>query len=306
MLYKRAAGCSRSEWPCVNRENFWTDGTVVKILRDERYTGRNIYGKHTRGEVGNNHVVSVQQTDWIVAENAHEGIVSKEEFEIAQEQLRKCQKYNITVPGRKGTMLYQKVRCGVCGHIMKRVNAKHPYYACNTPRLTDSYSCMEGHILESDLTETVLTELRMQALYAMEISRIREEKQQNKRSDASVAAKKLSDLKESCTKLESSIQGLYEKFAFGELDKDGYLNAKSTLVKKRDAVSLQVEKLEAKLKGINADGTMENRFAEVEELTAEVVADVLGGVVVYPDDKLHIIWNYQEDLRQLFPGTKTS
>lgn len=306
MMYKRKSGCSRSEWPCVSRDNFWTDDTVLKILRDERYTGRIIYGKRTRVEVGKNQVVSVQKSDWIVAENTHKGIVSKEEFELAQEQLRECSEHSTAISSRKGTMLYKKVRCGVCGHVMKRVNAKQPYYICNTPRLTDAYSCVEGHILESDLIETVLTELRMQALYAIEISHIWEERQQNKKSDANVTAKMLSNLKESCSKLESSIQGLYEKFAFGELDKDGYLNEKNILVKKRDAVSIQVEKLEAKLKNINADGTLGNQFAdhfkqysEIEELTAEIVADVLDGIVVYPNYELHIAWNYQEDLRKL-------
>jgi len=292
MLYKRAVGCSRSEWPCVSRDNFWTDDTVVKILRDERYTGRNVYGKHTRDAVGRNHVVGVQRSDWIVVENTHKGIVSKEEFELAHKQLRECSAHHTPISSRKGTMLYQKVRCGVCGHVMKRVNAKQPYYICNTSRLTDTYSCMEGRVLESDLTEIVLTQLRMQALYTIEVSRVWEEKQQNKKRDANVMEKMLFHLKESKTKLESSMQGLYEKFAFGELDKDGYLKAKSDVIQKRDTVSLQIEKLEAKLKNINVDETMENQYAQIEELTAEIVADVLEKIVVYPDYELHIIWNY--------------
>ncbi|MDE7274503.1 MAG: recombinase family protein [Lachnospiraceae bacterium] len=306
MLYKRAAGCSRSEWPCVDRNNFWTDDTVTKILRDERYTGRTIYGKRTRDEVGKNHVVSVQRSDWIVVENTHQGIVSKEEYEHAQEQLREYMERNAAIDGRKGTMLYKKVRCGVCGHVMKRVNAKQPYYVCNTPRLTDTCSCMEEPILEKDLTETVLTELRMQVLYAVEISHIWEEKRQNERTDANVTAKMISNLQEVCTKLESSLQGLYEKFALGELDKDGYLKAKCDTVKKRDAVLQQMQKLEAKQKKIQAHKTLENQYTETEELAVEMAADVMGGLVVYPDYELNIIWNYQEDLRQLIPDMEAS
>lgn len=296
MQYRRAAECSRSEWPSVSRDNFWTDDTVVKILRDQRYTGMLVYGKRTRDEVGKNHVVSARRKDWIVAENTHQEIVSKEEFGLAQEQLREYTEHHTVASGRKGTMLYKKVRCGICGHVMKRVNAKQPYYRCSTPRLTDAYSCTEDHILESDLTETVLTELRMQALYAIETSHIWEEKQQNQKNDASVTAKKLASLKESRAKLESSIQGLYEKFAFGELDKDGYLKAKNEAVKKRDAVSLQIEQLEAKLKNLNMDGTLENQYAEIGELAAKIAADVLEAVVVYPGYGIHIIWDYREDL----------
>lgn len=35
MLYKRAAGCSRTSWPSVQEENIWTRNIVSKILRDE-------------------------------------------------------------------------------------------------------------------------------------------------------------------------------------------------------------------------------------------------------------------------------
>ena len=306
MMYKRATGCSRSEWPCVSRDNFWTENTIIKILRDERYMGRTIYGKRTRDKVGKDHVVSVQRKDWIVVENTHQEIVSKEEFELAKEQLRKYLEHNKTISSRKGTMLYKKVRCGVCGHIMKRVNAKQPYYMCSTPRFTDAYFCMNEPILEGDLIKIVLKELRMQALYAIESSHIWEEKQQNKRKDVNVMAKMLFQLKQSQTKSECSIQRLYEKFAFGELDKTTYLKAKRDIVKNRDAVSLQIEKLDAKLKNLNADKILENQStdhwnqcAEIEKLTDEIAPNVLEKIVVYPDNVLHIVWNYQEDLPQL-------
>ncbi len=297
MLYKRAAGCSRSEWPCVAKSNFWTDNTVIKILRDERYIGKTIYGKRIRDEVGRNHVVRVPQADWIIAENTHQGIVSKEEFELAQKQLQKLLEYNKTISSRKGTMLYKRVHCGICGHVMKRVNAKQPYYICSTPRFTDAYSCMREHILECDLTKMVLTELHMQTLYAIDISHIWEEKQQNKKYDVNITIKMLRNLKESQTKLDSSMQRLYEKFAFEELDKKGYLKAKSDIIKKRDVVSIQMKKLEAKLKNLNADKTLENQFIEIEKLITEIATDVLEEIVVYPEYRLHIIWNYKEDLR---------
>lgn len=311
MLYKRAAGCSRSEWPFVAKSNFWTDNTVIKILRDERYIGRTIYGKRIRDEVGRNHVIRVPRADWIIAENTHQGIVSKEEFELAQKQLQEYLEHNQTKSNRKTTMLYKKVCCGICGHVMKRVNAKQSYYICSTPRFTDAYSCMREHILECDLTKMVLTELHMQTLYAIDISHIWEEKQQNKKYDVNITIKMLRNLKESQAKLESFIQGFYEKFVFGELDKEGYVKAKRDAVRKRDAVSLQIEKLESKLQNLNENGTLENQFAdclkqrsEIEEITNKIVSEVLNRIIIYPNYKLHIIWNYQKDLRQLFLESK--
>ena len=42
-----------------------------------------------------------------------------------------------------------------------------------------------------------------------------------------------------------------------------------------------------------------SRYTEVEELTADIIEDVLQEIVVYPDHVLHIVWNYQDDLERL-------
>ena len=89
MVYKRMAGCSRSVWPCVREDNFWTHRKVSLILRDERYLGKSIYGKHVRDIVGNQHLVKCRRDDWMTVEGTHEGIVAQEEFDRAQDAMRK-------------------------------------------------------------------------------------------------------------------------------------------------------------------------------------------------------------------------
>lgn len=50
MLYKRAAGCSRDRWPSIHDENFWTQRTIIKILRDERYIGKFFFAEKLSAE----------------------------------------------------------------------------------------------------------------------------------------------------------------------------------------------------------------------------------------------------------------
>ena len=54
------------------------------------------------------------------------------------------------------------------------------------------------------------------------------------------------------------------------------------------------------------DGKLNNRFVAsfqkyigVEELTAEIVSDVLSEVRVFPNGRLEIVWNYNEDYKKL-------
>jgi len=305
MLYKRAAGCSRTAWQSLHEENFWTANTIVNILRDECYIGKNIYGRQTRDEVGNPHVVSVDRADWIAVDHTHEEIVSYEDFELAQASLREYKERNLGTPG-KGRPLYKKVKCGICGHRMKRVNAKQPYYICHSPRYTDAYACTEERVPEGDLLEVVADGLRAQALYAVEAGRIWEERHRRKKCDVALVRKTISVLKETCAGLENGIQELYERFAFGELEKAEYLALKNAELKKKDTAEARLRELEAELSNVNAEGKLENPFvdhfrqyAEVVELTAEIVADVLEEVVVYPDRALDIVWNHRDDLRRL-------
>ena len=139
MQYKRAAGCSRTVWPCVHEDNFWTDGAILKILRDEQYIGKNIYGKRMRDQVGYTHTVGVSKTEWIIVEGTHEGIVNSELFLCVQQRLRRIVKHD-SVPHKKEP-LSGKIRCGICGYIMIQRKTKEPYYICRTPRVTDAYFC---------------------------------------------------------------------------------------------------------------------------------------------------------------------
>lgn len=304
MLYKRAAGCSRTVWPCVSEDNFWTHNAVTKILRDERYVGKNVYGKRTRNTVGDWHTVKISRSEWITVDDTHEGIVTREEYDAAQARLREFVERDLELPG--GTPLYKKVRCGVCGHIMVRSKAKAPYYICHTSRMTSAYTCTEERIPESDLLDTLLDGLRAQAMYAVEASRIWEEQHRQYQRDTDEIRKTLSGLKESYRQMESYIRELYEGFALGEMDKASYLAAKSTAAQKRDEAAARIRELEAELENTGADGGLNNRFvncfqkyAEVEEITAEIVTDVLQEIVVYPDHRLNIVWNYHEDLEKL-------
>jgi len=305
-LYKKEAGCTRREWKTINEENFWTQETVGKILRDERYMGRAVFGKHMRDEVGSIHVVGVKRSEWITVDNAHEGIVTKEEFDRAQEQLRTLKEYCAGQLGMKGNALYRKVRCGCCGHSMKRENVKNPYYVCKTPRVTDRFSCDVSRIPESALMEAVLSSLRAQAQYAVEAERVWEEKHKHDETDRMEMVRKISGLKESCSALETYIRELYEKLALGEMDKAEYMAAKNSAAKKRDETAAKIRELEAVLDNMENDGRHRNRFTDcfsqytqVKELTAEIVSDVLKEVRVYSDDTLSIVWNYREDLERL-------
>ena len=302
MLYKRAAGCSRTIWPCVHEDNFWTTRAVTKILRDERYIGTNVYGKRTRDMVGHVHTVKVNRANWITVEQTHDGIVTREEFERAQAAMRDFEEYD----GHMRKPLRRKVFCGICGHAMARSYGTNAFYACHTARVGFGSPCTEEPVPEADIRDVVLFGLRTQAAMAVEMERLWVELHQNKAGNPANMRKKLSALYEQQAQQDQKLKELYERFILGETSKAEYLAGKETIVKSREATSSQIEKLKACLEDTNAEGRLQNRFVscfrqykDIEALTKEIADDVLEKIIVYPGGRIQVVWNYQDDLEKM-------
>ncbi len=303
MLYKRAAGCSRTRWPSIEENNFWTDTAVVKILRDERYLGKNIFGKRIRDRVGHTHTVKVSREDWIAVENTHEGIVTREEFDRAQTAMREFVEHGELK--KRDWPLRGKVRCGVCGHAMSYKLGKQMYFYCYTPRYNDSFACVK-QVQGADILEVISDGLRVQAQMAVELSRLWEEQHREQKKDAAAVKKNLAGLRETHQRLSQQISGLYESFALGEIGKPEYLAAKTAAAKQRDDTAARISELEAALENMGADGSLRNGFVstfgkylDVKEITSEITAEVLKEVLVFPGDRFEIAWNYRDELEKL-------
>lgn len=303
MLYKRAAGCSRATWPSIREDNFWTDKTVAKILRDERYIGTNVFGKRIRDIVGSTHSVKVRRAAWITVENTHKGIVTREEFDRAQAVMRafmerdEIQKHDWPLRG--------KVRCGICGLIMDYTTGKQKYFHCRTPGHNATYLCAE-RTPESDILAVVSEELHTQALMAVELHRLWEEQHQGRKKDTAAMRKALSELRERHGQLCQQVKGLYESFALGEISKPEYLAAKAAAVQQRDTAAARISELEADMENTGADGNLQNGFVstfgkyiEVKEITSEIAAEVLNAVHIYPDGRFEITWNFEDELEKV-------
>ena len=303
MLYKRAAGCSRTRWPSIEENNFWTASAVAKVLRDERYTGKNIFGKRIRDMVGHTHTVKVSREDWITVEDTHEGIVTREEFDGAQAAMRaylergEMKKHEWPLRG--------KVRCGICGHAMNYKMGRQIYFYCFTPRYNDVFHC-EEQARGADILEVISEGLHTQAMMAVELSRLWAEQNRGRKKDISSAKKNLAGLREKHQRLSQQITGLYESFALGEIDKAEYLAAKAAAVKQRDDAAARISELEAALENMGTDGSLQNGFVsafgkylEVEEITSEITAEVLKEVRVFPGNRFEIVWNYRDELEKL-------
>jgi len=303
MLYKQAQSAVPRRWNSLCAENYWTDSAIIRIVRDEQYLGKVIYGKRYYDKIGQGHSLKVSRKDWIVVDGMHEAIVSQEEFDRAQEALHEFAERSVT---SSGSPLSKKVRCGICGHTMVHKAVKYPYFFCRTPRLTDSALCSDERILESDITEIILAGLRAQAVSAVKWGRIWEARHQKEKTDLIAVQKQVSVLKEICLKQDSQIRDLYETLIAGDISRGEYRAAKATLVSKRDEIKGRIAELEAILRNADSEDKLSKpvvtsfqKYTEVTAISKEIMTDVLKEVQIYPGGRIEVVWNYCEDYKRL-------
>lgn len=142
--------------PC---KPYWVPKTVRWILSNSTYLGHTVQHKTTRVSYKNHKIVSVPEKDWIINENAHEPIISKEIWDKVQ----------ATYNGTRGRSDKSKVVhplsglvvCSHCGKKLKLKTAKdlHNCFVCRTYVDLGKKYCTSHHITESLLEELVLDDI---------------------------------------------------------------------------------------------------------------------------------------------------
>lgn len=307
MLHKRAAGCSRDRWPSIHEENFWTQNHIFKILRDERYIGKCVYGKRERDMVGNVHTVKHSKADWIIVDETHEGIVSKELFTEAASRMKEYKEFVPPTSGRN--LLRRKVICGTCGFAMSLSNTKNAKYHCRTSYLDTDFDCTSEGILQADIHEMVVTLIRTYAAYAVSLEHLMRLQKERLQAEKKQARRELAVLQSRKGQLEKSLQDLYEKLIYGTIDKETYLSHKASNQSQMQELTERMNQLEQTVQTTPEQGgafiQKYKEYTELETLTAEIANNVVKRVTVYKDGGIEIELALRDELEALLTCLET-
>lgn len=301
MVYKRRNGCSRDHWPSIHEENCWMPGMISKILRDERYTGKTVYGKRERDMVGLVHTVKVSKADWIVVEQTHEGIIPEELFQAAQAEMREYTEK--TFSPSKRNPLRKKVICGTCGYAMELSNGKNRKYTCRSAGLGTGYGCTSEGIPQSDIHDAVITLIRTYAQYSVDLERLQSLQNERRRATQKQAKKDLAVLQSRRTQLEKALQDLYEKLIDGSISRESYHSQKQNINTQMQELEEQTAAMQSAARELDASGQSilekYREYAQLQELTADIAKELVQNVMVYPGGRLDINLDYRDELEAM-------
>lgn len=144
IAYKRKHGIAHPTGGFADKGNaHWSATTILRILRNENYTGILVQGRKRSINYKTKKSVLLDEREWARTENAHHPIVSKMDYAAVQRVLALDTR---TAPRHSRAYIFSGLlTCGCCGGSMTRKTVKTPkrqyiYHYCPTGKRNGCHS----------------------------------------------------------------------------------------------------------------------------------------------------------------------
>lgn len=296
---KRTQSITR-KWNCVDQNsNYWTSGTVRKILNDERYTGKAVYGKTTRKKVGSHDMKRVAESQWTVVDDAIPVIIPSEIFEAAKRLTESS--YTLT-PKVSNRIFYRKIRCGYCRLAMTYMKGQNPYYICHTYRKKPDIGCPQGKMSEKELEQVVLASIRAMAQLIRKAKQTKQRKEDKDSRYNQRLEQKILVHKNSIKMRQQEKMAAFEDLVSGLCDESEYKRRSKQCDKhiqhlEQKILELQTQKHQILKEKSQIDNILP--YTNVRTLTRELVDLLIQHIYIYSDTSIEIVWKFQDEYKRL-------
>lgn len=281
-------------------EMLWNAAIVWRILRRYEYTGALVMGRRKKIDVNTTSVRTLPEDKWIIAENAHAAIVTKDEYYQAQKAIR-----NVTpIQYKVGDdfALKGKICCGNCNRQLRheRQYGEMVFY-CGYKRSAGKFSkCYGGYYREYSVNAKVARAIKT-VFYALDlVNQGMQEKQ-----SITVRCVDIEGLEKQAEAIRVEQIKLYESYVDGVLLRDAYIEKKKALSEKLAALqdSIRTEKEEQECadeldEEIRALTKQASEKTYIGGLTKECVDAFVSMVYLYDDQTMKIEFNCEDVIRR--------
>lgn len=284
---------------------------IHNILYNPFYKGAHVVCKAHQTGIRTGRIKKIPRSEWEIIEGAHEGIVTPEEWQKAQDLLASHPK----VGNGKKTCPYNnifayKLHCATCGKSMslryerwkrmdidrttgkKREPIDKAFYECHKYiRLGKAY-CPSHKLEARDLYNLVLEDIQYQAKRAIEspeefYTGICEKMLKAQPKETEKITKALNKLKKRNSELDEAYTNLYLDRSKGVIPENRFCMLARKLDEEQLANNEEIEKLNLKLAELNTDAEQIQRYVsevqkcfEITELTEEIIQALIKDIRV--------------------------
>jgi len=292
-VYKKSKGWADVWHNVIDPDHcFWTSGVVYKLLKHEVYIGSVVANRFKTIAPSSKRVATRPREEWIIAPNAHEALVSEEDFNKAQ--LVTVKKRYHDEPGH---IFGNKVKCPSCGHAMTRYTKNNPRFKCGTVKVTDHYGCKTHTIQQSEIERNVIPAIKAHAdvlldYEEMKLAQIKKSKATTKSLEAKIATEQ-----KSIEALEAQITKIFTSLASGKITQEVFLQKKSSINDAIERKQLGIEKSAEQLRNLTEGRVRSEKvvaelkqFLVLEKLDRDIVNLLVDKILVHDEKDIEIVW----------------
>lgn len=271
----------------------WTHNRILEMIRNIKYTGTMV--NHTRESryIRDKNQRRVPQDEWVVRENAHEAIVSQEEYQAAQDAIRKVKGYSRTPHDTSDCVFY----CGHCGHKLRKTFGSDTYFSCSSAVYQEYSKCSEIKFGKTEIEDVIFSALKAQvSLLAV----------QTKCTSEKLICESFS-LRKTLERLQTDIDGIdrekfnrYEDYHAGEISAEAFLDEKERLNLRQSALKEELSKTQLRYdKCVQQEESTHDERMTAKKLT--LISDdelrvrmyaLIDKITVYANDDITISWKF--------------
>lgn len=294
----------------------WNKGTISKMLTNPAYTGTLVQGVKQQNLAKGIKQHFVDESQYIICENAHEAIISKEVHERILRERRERKKNHVfsspmhnfenrdyenrfkglVINNNTGKELNRRTR--IYGKNRDRL-----YYSFQNERFSGSIKPEKSvFIMERDLDQAIsdkISEFIMKTTSKTKfVNRIKA--RFNKAIDT--FKKDIENLKRKNINEENIIQRAYEEYSLGKIDRDEYLLRReiaqshmSTFDNEISAIEVNISKL--KKERLKSTKWINDLYASknLEKLPGDLIHSLIEKVIVYDKHEFEIVFKFNID-----------
>ena len=305
--YKKSTGEITS--PELIGSGQWQTRTVVRILKNEVYTGDLVQGKtkivdHQQVKAGNDNL--------IIAKCTHEQIISHEVFTAVQEYRKQvCEESKATPKCPFTPNIFKgKVFCADCGRSLHRQRAQRKkcpdayWFHCLTNSRIAKDTCKGVMIRESELVATVtaILEKELSVALGMPLPIFQLEARQKQKKDR--LKSEMSAKRQEIEEQRRLIRGLYENFVQGILTSEEYFELKAGYEESITVLSGDIEALEkdvdaldnqlARCRAMEKDA---KSLAQDHVLTAELIERLIERIEIDHERNISVSFRFKSEFQ---------
>lgn len=296
----------KTGYPYSTGRGLWSTSAINTILKNQVYTGAIVLRKTERLSYKLKYKKVIPLEERELCENAHEAIITKEQFNEVQQVLKKHRVPSLdrpTAPHKYSGLLF----CGKCGYAMSKryLESHNGYdgYMCGSHQHFGVNYCELNHIAFEKLDELVAFAINQQ------IKSVKDEwkKLSNEvKEKGNESSKQQEKLKMKIEKNKEYSKKAYEQYMDETLSREEYLNLKSMY--ERENIQYQGEWMRLEEKRKARQQTMYETVKWLEkfqrgkitekQLTKELLGELIEKINVYPDQQIEIFFRFGNPLEE--------